>query len=424
MKEEKPSFNNCVNALMKFNKKVLEPFYTDRYTQLNTEQKIEWDKALYNWAIGTKPTENVTMRLGIIVRVKLVYLQKLSEIQYELRWLSMNGDKRSIREYESIRDSSKESNLLKLLALDLSSNKYEKRQLEKMFSILFAESAREETQKLYEEFRMRNGFAPQKEPAKDEPIMMLKPRRNIKPLIAIVNEKSVEMGQNPASEEFYPVEAGRMPVEMSQAVTVTTAKPSGMVTSSEENEPKSDEVTPGSFVESSELGREAAKGEKLQDGLVLAEALVGWVRKQKESAFAQSKQIFDKNAEIQQLRRSFAQKSSESEAVKKELAATDEELRTTKSKLAEAEARIKSLEDECVKANETIRNVQKMSGNSVKQELDGYKHSLAAELRKTAKDFAEDVSDFSDSEKLEMYKALLEEMFDILQHGGVVIEVN
>lgn len=64
----------CVQALMKFGKEVIEPFYRDYYTQMSDTQQEKWDGALFQWANSVKPTESATIRMAIILKEKLRYV--------------------------------------------------------------------------------------------------------------------------------------------------------------------------------------------------------------------------------------------------------------------------------------------------------------------------------------------------------------
>ena len=92
------------------------------------------------------------------------------------------------------------------------------------------------------------------------------------------------------------------------------------------------------------------------------------------------------------------------------------------AKLTEANFDIATLQEAKAEAEDTIGRVQVMSGNSVNQELDGFKHELSAELKKTVQDFNSDMSDLTDADKAEIYKALLEELMDTLKHHDIAVE--
>ena len=85
-------------------------------------------------------------------------------------------------------------------------------------------------------------------------------------------------------------------------------------------------------------------------------------------------------------------------------------------------ARIAELEAQNKKAHETIYQLQMMFENHSKQKLDGFKYELTNDLERTVKDAKSDFSELTDREKAEVYKALLEDMVDILEHNGIVIE--
>ena len=104
-------------------------------------------------------------------------------------------------------------------------------------------------------------------------------------------------------------------------------------------------------------------------------------------------------------------------SVKKDRASLEQQLQQANETSAILEAEKNAAQD-------TIGRVQIMSDNSVKQEIDGFKHSLGSVLSRTVKDFSSDVSDLTDAEKVEVYTALMEELLATLKHNGIVIEEN
>ena len=139
IKEDCPSYSDCVRALVKFDKKVLEPFYLERYAGFSLDQQREWDKALHDWADEVKPTRNATMRIVPIIRYKLVTIEDVTRLEHELRWLSLHEDERSVQEFIQLRDRTDEINLQKLLTLDLTQWRSGHALIEKMYSILFSQ---------------------------------------------------------------------------------------------------------------------------------------------------------------------------------------------------------------------------------------------------------------------------------------------
>ena len=130
------------------------------------------------------------------------------------------------------------------------------------------------------------------------------------------------------------------------------------------------------------------------------------------------------NAEIARLGKQNEALSARVIALESDLRLIRQEKAALEQQLVEAKEKSDTLEAEKNAAQDTIGRVQIMSDNSVKQEIDGFKHELASALSRTVKDFGSDVSDLSDAEKVEVYMALMDELLDTLKHNGIVIEEN
>ena len=351
---DSPSYSDCVKALVKFDKKVLEPFYRECYAGFSPEQQRAWDKALRDWADDVRPAKNATIRIVPILRCKLQMTDDISKLEHELRWLSLHEDERSVQEFIQLRDRTDESDLQKLLSLDLSQWRAGRVQIEKMYSILFSESTNETTRKLYEAFLSRIGKAPSKEAEFSAPIQD-------KPAEPLADAPQSIAGQ-------------------------AKAKP--------------------------------------DDGIALAQALLEWSKGINERCLSQARQIADLQAENQKSAKRIVELESELRDMGNTLSETQSTLRLRDGELQEAHAQIEAIQEKASEARDTIGRIQHMSNNSIRQELDGFKHALSGELKKTVVDFGKDYSDLSAEEQVEVYKAFFEEMLDTLKHNGIVIEEN
>ncbi len=178
------------------------------------------------------------------------------------------------------------------------------------------------------------------------------------------------------------------------------------------------------------------------DGVMLAEALVKWAKAQKEKALEQTGNVSSLSAEVKkqcsqietltaqvaELTAAQAKLQSIQAELKDKLTATSDELTAVKGELAaandelaDAKLEIDTLRTEKEDAENIIGQIQQMSENSVKQELDGFKAKLAAALSSDVKDFR---GEYSDEEKADVYAAFLEDMIDILKNSGIPVEEN
>ena len=397
LKDENPSFSDCVNALMKFSKKVIDPFYREYYTRLSDEEQQKWDEALHIWADSTRPTEKATSRIVSIIRIKLETLKDISEIKHELLWLSIHDDKLAVNEFKSLRDDSKVANLRKLLVLDMTSWKFGQAQVEKMFSILFAESVDEATKISYEEFLTRHGKQ-----------------------ASIVVDTALP-------EEQFEVVAPVNPLKSSEHI-----EPENGPASADDGKEKVKPVTKPTkghvknVVFKPQIVSDAKKEELgiPYNGISLAEALLKWTQEQFDRSISQATKIADLQTAAQKSYVHINELAEQAVLLETTLSETRHELLSRDAQLAAANERIRLLEIEKGEAHNTICLVQQMFGNSAKQELDGFKHSLADALSKSAKDITFDTADLTDADKAEVYKALFDELMDTLKHNGIIVEVN
>ena len=379
--EKTNTFDECVSAFCRFDARVIDNFYDNEYWMFSDEDRTNWDLAMVRWA-GTntgKQSIRATVRIVPIIKMKLPKIASADGVMAELQWLSMNGDDRSASAFKQLRDSSKVSNLRKLLTLDMSNWKAGKVQIFKMYGILFANSIDPETKKLYAEFLCRNGET--------------------------VAESPVGAGQEQKEEDTPSV------IVTESVETAQPKEPNPVSTVVEPNEP-SEPVA-------DELPAKPEKAEMPTDGVALAEALLRWTQDQKARILNQASSVANLNVQLQKAQ---AQIVTLTEQVSEQQAMLDQlinEKNALNRQLQEANETIVTLEDEKAKAEDTIGQVQQMSGNSVKQELDGFRAKLASALANDVKDFRQE---YSDEEKAEVYAAFMEDMIDILKSNGIAVE--
>ena len=410
LEKECPSYSDCVRALGKFDKKVLGPFYFERYARLSLDQQREWDKALHDWADDVKPTKNATMRIVPIIRYKLKMIEDVTRLEHELRWLSLHEDERSAQEFVQLRDRTDVSNLRKLLTLDLTQWHSGQAQIEKMYSILFSQSTDETTKKLYEDFLKRIGKMPSPENMESAPDKSEEPdsaESALETASKADSEKEAEESTQIQDKQEQPSENGMTGNH-------------GSIEDDEKDRPDDDrhvEQTPRA-----EKGRDTDKYPS--NGIVLAGALLEWAKDINERCLSQARQIADLQAANQKALKRISELEAGLRDMGNVLSETQSTLRSRESELKEAHVQIEAMEEKESEARDTIGRIQHMSNNSVRQELDGFKHALSDELKKTVTDFGMDVSDLSEAEQADVYKALFEEMLDTLTHNGIVIEEN
>lgn len=394
LQENTNTYEECVAAFCRFDAKVIPPFYEDYYWT-DVPDRAKWDEAFLAWADSKKPTVPATIRIALILQEKLKKAEGSADVLPELQWFSLHEDDRSASAFKGLREKSKYSDLRKLLDLDMRDWKIGHPLIIKMYGILFSDAMESKTQELYREFQTRNGLV-----EKDTPVSETLPE-----------QQSVPSSENPAevikgstlpstSIETIPVVAPVTPV---QPVPVEKAPDQNAVIV-EKPAPKISDIP--------------------KDGIALAEALLKWAHSQTERQIDLGTRLSNLNAEIARLGKQNEALSARVIALESDLRLIRQEKAALEQQLVEAKEKSDMLEAEKNAAQDTIGRVQIMSDNSVKQEIDGFKHELASALSRTVKDFGSDVSDLSDAEKVEVYMALMDELLDTLKHNGIVVEEN
>ena len=364
LKEGTNTCDECVYAFCRFDAKVIEPFY--RYHWGKLPDKSQWDQAMLRWADEKKPSVPATIRITLILQQKLWRAETVDDVMPELRWLALHEDDRTAAAIQSMKEKSKAVNLRKLLALDMREWKAGKQQIAKYFGILFAD---------------------------------------------LTDPDSIASSQpQPAAEE---------PGE--KATTDTQASTEGAVSSSEAADRAADPVKQPA-PSSTEQEASSSKVTLPVGGVALAEAMLRWAQEQTERYMSLTSRLAEVSSALQRA-------NSQIESQQKQIADLEQLIARFRQKETDLEAQLQAaqghialLDEQKAAAQDTIGRVQAMTGNSVRQELDGFKHSLAAELASTFKDFASDVSDLTDAERADIYHALMEEVLDTLRHNGIVIE--
>ena len=361
LSDDSEAFDECVTAFCRFDAKIIEPFYEEHYWSFSEEWQTRWNRAMITWANNKKPTDSATIRIIAIMTNKLSHAESANDVMDELKWLSVHEDKKTSGCIVNLRDKGNSKDLQKLLSLDMNSWSIGQVMIDKIFSILFAGNKDPMISEMYREFLYRNHLAKTEEPV---------------------------------------------------------SKPEDTVLSTANEAPARTEVN--ETVEKTEKPKQVSI--PLQDGEKLAEALLSWARTSKKTNMEQAVQISDQKLTIKKLTEENESLSKTIDELENAVYISKREKATIEAQLTEANSDIATLQEEKAEAEDTIGRVQVMSGNSVKQELDGFKHALSAELKKTVQDFYSDMSDLTDADKVEIYKALLEELLDTLRHHDIAVE--
>lgn len=392
LQENTNDYRECAAVFFRFDAKVIVPFYQEIYWT-DVPDRTKWDEAFLDWANSRKPTVPATIRMALILQEKLKRICSSSEALPEIRWFSLHEDKRSASAFKGLREKSAPSDLKKLLDLDMRDWKTGKPLIAKMYGVLFSGSTDAETSALYGEFLARNGLdAAENRPAAD-------PLQAASSLVDTPNDEK-DMAAGASSAESDP--GASMPTAGEQSFAAPS--PARTETAAE-----------AAFSKPSEMPR---------DGVALAEAMLMWARGQKDRLMALGTQLSDSMAEAARLARQNGEMKMRIAALEASLTNEEKTKQALEGQLREAKETIAALEAEKNGALDSMEHLHVMFDDSVKQQLDGLKYELTSELSKTAKDFASDVSDLTDAEKVEVYTALMEELFDVLKHKGILIEGN
>ena len=394
LQENTNTYEECVAAFCRFDAKVIPPFYEDYYWT-DVPDRAKWDEAFLAWADSKKPTVPATIRIALILQEKLKKAEGSADVLPELQWFSLHEDDRSASAFKGLREKSKYSDLRKLLDLDMRDWKIGHPLIIKMYGILFSDAMESKTQELYREFQTRNGLV-----EKDTTVSETLPEHPPIPSPASSAEDRKEFNFQGNIIETKPVATPAVPIQPVQP----------------EQAPEQNTVL---------VEKTAPKvADTPKDGIALAEAMLKWARSQTERQIDLGTRLSNSTTENARLGKQNEELSTRVIALESELRLIRQDKAVLEQQLVEAKETSATLEAEKNAAQDTIGRVQIMSDNSVKQEIDGFKHELASALSRTVKDFGSDVSDLSDAEKVEVYMALMDELLDTLKHNGIVIEEN
>lgn len=395
LQENKNTYKECVAAFCRFSAKVISPFYQDYYWT-DVPDRTKWDEAFLDWADSKKPTAPATIRMALILQEKLKKVEGSADVLPELQWFSLHEDDRSASAFKNLREKSKYSDLRKLLDLDMRDWKNGHLLVVKMYGILFSDALETKTQELYREFQARNGLVVEEDAAVSETLQ----EQQLRPSSDHSTEAAKQSTSRSDPLETPPVVTPIAPVQSEQVKRV----PDQNTMIGEKTGSKNDDAP--------------------NDGIALAEAMLRWARNQTEHQINLGVRLSNSAAEITQLGKQNEEMNARIIALESDLLLIKKEKAALEQQLVEAKETSATLEAEKKAAQDTIGRVQIMSDNSVKQEIDGFKHDLASDLSRTVRDFGSDVSDLTDAEKVEVYTALMDELLDTLKHNGIVIEEN
>jgi hypothetical protein len=370
---------------------VIESFYNKYYWNYSADIRAKWDQAFIKWAetCTGKQITSAIIRMIPIIKSKLPHISSANEILPELRWFALNPEERSISEFKKLQKACAPSDLVKLLTLDMTDWPAGQVQILKLYGSLFSDSSDPQTQELYSAFLQRHSEQPLSNKS------------------SLAEEAPVQ--SVPASE----------PENLVQLAPVS----SETVSPALEEEHSAQENTSLPVSEASPAQERAAipPAEMPRDGLALAEALLQWVCEQKSKASAQELRLADLRAEHQKACMQISALREEAADLRQKLANLSKEKLTLEKELDQRNRDIEKLQVDLTESNETIRRIQQMSDNSIKQTLDGFKAGLARSLAQDVEDFRHE---YSEKDKAEIYPVLLEDMIDILKRNGISVEEN
>lgn len=325
----------------------------------------------------------------LTIKYRLTKTEDCSELENEIRWIAINLSSETDTYLRTLVSDSRPIDLVKLLRMDMSEWKYGRVQTEKMIEQIFTICQNQQNKECYAAYLARNGKA------QENAVSVTKPA-----------EEKIEqkVPEHRTTQATRPVEqvCNNDSSQIHQAPTVEV-RPKAEVAVAQAEEP----------------AIEQRKALLPNDGVALAEALVKWAQAQKEKSLDQAEQNAMLATEVQKQR---VQIDALSEKVA-DLSATIDRLRIIRANLESDIAATKAENEELKAAKEkaecTIGQVQQMSGNSVKQELDGFKARLASALANDVKDFRQE---YTEEEKAEVYGAFMEDMISILKNHGISME--
>lgn len=394
LQENKNTYQECVDTLCLFESKVVSLFYQNCYWT-DVPDRVKWDNAFLSWANSKKPTTSATIRMALILQEKLKKAKGSADVLSELRWFSLHEDSHSVSTFESLREKIEKSDLRKLLDLDIRDWKIGRPLVVKMYGILFSDSRESKTQELYREFQIRNGLLESN---------------------SVVSETQPE--QQPILSSDNSTEIAKQSTLKNNSLRTAPVLASVASVQSVQMEESPDQ----NMLRAEKTG--TASDATPKEGVALAEAMLKWARNQAERQIVLHTRLSNLTTEVTRLDKQNEEMNARVISLESELLLIGKEKAALEQQLADATKMNTTLEAEKTAAQDTIRRLQIMSANSVRQELDGFKHELASALSRTIKDFGSDMSDLTDAEKVEVYVALMDELHDTLKHSGIVMEEN
>lgn len=383
IQDEEPPFDDCINALMKFGPSMTELFYENVYFDLPAELQEKWDRALFSWAREARAEKIMGKRITSIIRVKLAKTKGDLTLSKELDWLLKHDKDHALA--KTLGEQGKKADLRRLLDFDLAAGQASEEQMLALFDAIFSASPDEELHKACDEFRATH----------------------------------------------------RTPIETDVAETSEIIEP---CTAESVEAPESAMVEGAAKTASRDEQNERACSNPLatRDDASLTAVLLEWMKQQEGRALAQEEQLRAIQAQLQrqqeqsetlsaQMRlfeRALSEQGALRDSLKMQLTSANERVRELEAQLTVAKVQIQEAEAHSQETEKDMAQLQMMFENSVKQQLDGFKHDLAADLRITMKDFACNYSDLPAEERAEVYKAFFEELVDRLRHNGIEIEEN
>ena len=460
LEEKQPNMADCVRGIMRFSRPdVIRTFYKQVYLVMDLDAREAWDRTVMEWAGEKSVAPWVIMRVIYVTREKLAIVSTVSNVLSELKWLCQYQNRIPHEGYEALKGT-RAVFLRKLLDIDLNLLPDMREPIRSIYAIVFEGNIDPDTVEKYQAFLVNNGLKPASgqetpEAAVKEP--QARKAEKTDPHPGQETQKSEkeekkepeEMETVPAiSPVASPSDSGSTAMEM-DAHQLADLNQTDRCDGQDEQD-REDGLTGLTGVDHHEEDSFAQTVDPAaQEGLEMAQTLLSWARRQVESNAKKDRKIRALTEELMKTRRSgmdasdkaksfqtlLTEKEKENERLRQETddarkeaqrlrsldAKNQEQIRRLEAVIESHKTREANLLSERDAANDMVTRLQQMSGNSSRQELDGFRYKLAEELRLLARDSKDDFAGETDANRAELYRAFLDDMMEILARNGITI---
>jgi len=429
-KSDGSSINECVAAVLLLNHRQTLPLVYEKiyYGLFPEDIRHEWDDCIFEWAEkewqkDTSAQNSVVLRLTTIFHIKLIHEKEYIGVLRELQWFSRHKDKKLIKAFSELSKQIRNTDLLKLLDLNIRDFETGKDVLVDLYCVLSSQNEDQLIKCAYQTFLERNNLQVSK---------LILELSSAKPE-GKTESAQAEHGYEPAKPQL---DRHDKPVEIQpESEDELYGKHAEAIGSQTGGNLKQEEKTIEYPVDNKQQGIDSTSEQKHKskqtteldvsiNGVALAEKLVAWAQeKTKENTLQQAtisqqnEQLLSLQNQIETLTAHIKELTAQAEALTVQNAVLT---RQTDDQLAE----ITILNAEKNELHSSVERVQKMLENTIQQKLDGSKTILSKALKNDIEDLKRNLADeeLSPSDKLIVLQDIITTILRTLNLHGIATE--